>query len=55
MIYRRRRHSDVWHWMRTCRWWPAKNYNVDPAEQYSKPRSGELCNECLAKNRKEKP
>ena len=54
MIYRRRKHSDVWHYMPTCRWWPASNLNVHPAERDTKPTTGEFCNECRSKSLKAK-
>ena len=43
--YRRRRDSDAWHWCRNCSNWPTFDY----AESEGKPTSGELCNECEAK------
>lgn len=36
---------DTWHWCTNCSNWPATDYDVS----YSKPTSGELCNECQAK------
>ena len=45
MAYRRRKDSDAWHWCRNCSNWPTSNY----VEQQSKPTSGELDNECKAK------
>jgi hypothetical protein len=45
--YRKRRGSDTWHWCRNC--------NNDPKSDYDsrrdKPTSGDLCNECKAKDR----
>lgn len=46
-VYRRRRDSDTWHFCRNCSKWPTSDY----VEQTSKPTSGELDNECLAKER----
>ncbi len=43
--YRKVKGSDTWHFCANCSRWPASNYD----EQYSKPTSGELCNECKAK------
>lgn len=43
--YRRRKSSDTWHWCRNCSNWPSSDY----VEKSSKPSSGELCDECLAK------
>lgn len=45
--YRRRRDSDAWHWCRNCSNWPTYNY----IESDSKPTSGELDNECRAKEK----
>ena len=45
--YRRRNDSDTWHWCRNCSNWPTGPgvYII-----YRKPTSGELCNECRAKD-----
>jgi uncharacterized protein (DUF433 family) len=45
VVYRRREGHDTWHWCRNCSTWPADNYE----ESSSKPITGELCNECRAK------
>lgn len=45
MAWRRRKGNDTWHFCRNCSNWPTHNYD----EQYTKPASGELCNECKAK------
>lgn len=41
--------SDTWHWMRNCSKWPLINYKWTEAAH--RPSYGELCNECLAKER----
>lgn len=47
--YRRRKHSDVWHFHPACRWWPVlTTWNY----RYTKPKGGEFCNECLSKERR---
>jgi hypothetical protein len=43
--YRRKKGSDVWHWCTNCRDWPTSNYDSTT----TKPTSGELDNECRAK------
>lgn len=43
--YRRKKGSDTWHWCRNCSKWPTSDYE----EQHSKPTTGELDNECRAK------
>ena len=40
MIYRRRKKSDTWHFVRTCRWWPKKDFKASAFVTH------ELCNEC---------
>lgn len=44
-VYRRGKGHDTWHWCSNCSTWPTDNYE----ETSSKPASGELCNECSAK------
>lgn len=57
MRYRRRLNSDVWHWRTDCQWWP--NGGPSGTDSYKEtesdrlPASGEACNECLAKERRE--
>lgn len=44
--YRKKKYgSDTWHFCSNCSNWPTSNYE----ESYTKPTSGELCNECKAK------
>lgn len=45
-IYRRKSDSDTWHWCRNCSNYPT---GLDVKVSYTKPTSGELCNECKAK------
>lgn len=45
MTYRKKKGSDTWHYCRNCSKWPTSDYD----EQSSKPSTGELCNECKAK------
>jgi len=47
MTYRKRNGTDTWHWCRNCSNWPTKDY----VERQTKPTSGELCNECKAKEK----
>jgi hypothetical protein len=54
MIYRRRIKSDTWHLCRNCSKWPKKSYEQRRDSMTEGVPSGELCNECLAKNRKGK-
>jgi len=43
--YRKRKESDTWHWCRNCSKWPTSKYD----SRSTKPTTGELCNECKAK------
>jgi len=47
MAYRKKNGSDTWHWCTNCSRWPTSDYETS----YSKPTSGELCNECKSKER----
>lgn len=44
--YRKKKSSDTWHFCKNCSQWPTSNYDV----RYTKPTTGELCNQCLSKN-----
>lgn len=45
--YRRRKGSDTWHFCSNCSNWPTSDYDTS----YSKPTSGEFCDQCLAKRK----
>jgi hypothetical protein len=45
MTYRKIKGSDTWHFCTNCSRWPTSNYD----QEQSKPTTGELCNECRAK------
>jgi serine protease len=47
-LFRRRHGSDAWHFCTNCTNWPKRDYD----ERTTKPRSGEMCNQCLSKKRK---
>ena len=47
MTYRRKNDSDTWHFCRNCSNWPTSNFD----ERHRRPTTGELCNQCLAKQR----
>ena len=46
MQYRKKTYSDTWHWCTNCSNWPTSGHET----RGSKPTSGELCNECKAKD-----
>jgi hypothetical protein len=45
MKYRRKNGSDTWHFCTNCSKWPTSDY----VERDTKPTTGELDNECIAK------
>lgn len=48
MAYRKRNGSyDTWHFCANCTNWPTTDYK----EQTSKPTTGELCDQCQAKEK----
>jgi len=42
------------HWMPKCQHWPKDNIFGRFEEHEGKPKTGELCNQCLAKDKKSK-
>jgi hypothetical protein len=46
--WRRLKSSDTWHFCANCSNWPRSGYK----RTRTKPRSGELCDECRAKAEK---
>ncbi len=55
--YRKLKDSDTWHWCRNCSNWPTGTAGVDYDSQQvpsgRRPASGELDNECRAKERED--
>ena len=47
--YRRRKDKDAWHWCKNCTNWPVQAGTY--VEQTNKPTTGELCNQCQAKEK----
>lgn len=45
MVWRKKKGSDTWHFCKNCSKWPTYDYE----EKYTKPTSGEFCNECKSK------
>lgn len=52
LLYRRRKKSQVWHDHPECQHWTVMGVNF--IEKRTKPKSGERCNECMAKRRRDK-
>ena len=51
MVYRKRKGGDTWHWCANCSNWPTTNYDTETTVDNARPKSGELDNECLGKER----
>jgi hypothetical protein len=49
--FRKRKGSDTWHWCTNCSNWPTGKVGVDFDVRYTRPSSGELDNQCLAKEK----
>lgn len=47
--YRKRKDRDTWHWCKNCSNWPTSNY--DEVTVPGRPSTGELDNECRAKEK----
>jgi len=47
--YRKKKGSDTWHWCTNCTNWPTTDY--DEIESSTRPTTGELDDQCLAKER----
>ena len=47
--YRKKKGSDTWHWCGNCSNWPTYNYDSERHSGKERPKSGELDNECKAK------
>jgi len=47
-VYKRKKGTDTWHWCKNCSNYPT---GTDVEVSYTKPTSGELDNECKAKER----
>jgi hypothetical protein len=50
--YRKKRNSDTWHWCKNCEDYPTTDYVEEWHSGTERPKSGELDNECLAKERR---
>jgi len=47
MSYRKRTGNDTWHFCSNCTNWPTSGYE----SRETKPTTGELCNQCQAKQK----
>jgi hypothetical protein len=50
--YRKRKGHDAWHWCTDCTQWPTSDYDTWCGE--GRPSTGELDNQCLAKEKEGK-
>jgi hypothetical protein len=48
VVYKRRKGKDTWHWCRNCSNYPTGS---DVETRYTRPTTGELCNECKSKEK----
>ena len=48
-IYRKKKGTDTWHWCKNCSNWPTSDYDEEWHPGTERPKSGELDNECRAK------
>lgn len=55
MEYRQLPKSDVWHFHPACRWWDRTSRRVGVKQKTTegRPATGELCNECRAKSKRD--
>lgn len=51
MTYRKRKGTDTWHWCANCSNWPTTNFDTVTTTGKDRPKTGELDNECLAKEK----
>jgi len=53
VTYRRRKGDkhDAWHWCTNCSNWPTKDYEEIEVEEGKRPSTGELDNQCKAKEK----
>jgi len=48
-FYRKKAGTDIWHWRKDCSNWPEAGYIEEYHAGTERPKTGELCNECYAK------
>ena len=48
-VYRKKKGKDVWHWCKNCSNFPTSDYTEE--SRTSRPTNGELCNECIGKEK----
>ena len=48
-LYRKKKGTDTWHWCQNCTKWPEFNYDQERLQGRERPKTGELCEECNAK------
>lgn len=50
-IFRKRTGSTVYHWSKLCGSWPGNGYSEEKLPKGFRPRDGELCPNCLQKEK----
>jgi hypothetical protein len=48
-LYRKLQGADTWHWCKNCTKWPEFHYDNKYLMRKERPKTGELCDECKAK------
>lgn len=48
--YRKKKGKDTWHWCTNCNNYPKTDYEEKHLDK--RPTNGELCDECLGKEKK---
>lgn len=50
-IFRKKIGTDVWHWSKGCPDWIGNGYTEEKLPKGFRPREGDLCPTCLAKEK----
>jgi hypothetical protein len=50
-IYRKKKTFDSWHFCTNCSRWPTYDYDQKEVPAGQRPSGGELCDECLGKEK----
>lgn len=50
--YRKKKGKDAWHWCRNCENDPKTDYDEKKLYGKERPSTGELCNQCGAKEKR---
>ena len=48
IYYRKEKDHDIWHWCKNCTEWPTSNYDEAIYPGFERPKTGELCDQCIS-------